>query len=60
MGAYSPAPVVTPDIERQVMGEIVYPTAHAMVAEGMPFRGVLFAGLMIKNGKVGGRAEWAS
>lgn len=51
MGAYSPAPVVTPDIEQQVMEEIVLRTAHAMVSEGTPFRGVLFAGLMIKNGR---------
>jgi hypothetical protein len=60
MGAYSPAPVVTPAMEQQVMDTIVVPTAKAMVAEGAPFRGVLFAGLMIKNGKVrrggGGRA----
>lgn len=35
----------------QVMDQIVLPTAHAMVSEGCPFRGVLFAGLMIKNGK---------
>jgi phosphoribosylamine--glycine ligase len=36
----------------QVMDEIVFATAKAMVSEGIPFRGVLFAGLMIKNGKV--------
>lgn len=36
----------------QVMDEIVYRTAHGMAAEGMPFRGTLFAGLMIKDGKV--------
>ena len=52
MGAYSPAAVVTPEIEAQVMDEIVLRTAKAMVSEGTPFRGVLFAGLMIKNGKV--------
>lgn len=52
MGAYSPAPVVTPDIEQQVMHEIVQRTADALVSEGCPYRGVLFAGLMIKNGKV--------
>lgn len=51
MGAYSPAPVVTAEIEEQVMREIVEPTAKAMLAEGRPFRGVLFAGLMIKDGK---------
>ena len=53
MGSYSPAPVLTPEIERQAMEELVYPTARGMCAEGTPFRGVLFAGLMIKDGKVG-------
>ena len=52
MGAYSPAPVVTPELEQQVMHEIVQRTADALVSEGCPYRGVLFAGLMIKNGKV--------
>jgi phosphoribosylamine---glycine ligase len=52
MGAYSPAPVVTPAVEEQVMEQIVRRTAKAMVAEGCPFRGVLFAGLMIKDGQV--------
>lgn len=47
MGAYSPAPVVTPEIERRVMAEIIEPTVAAMAARGMPFKGVLFAGLMI-------------
>lgn len=50
MGAYSPAPVFTPEIEAQVMRDIVQATADAMDAEGTPFRGVLFAGLMIKDG----------
>jgi phosphoribosylamine--glycine ligase len=47
MGAYSPAPVVTADIHKQVMDEIIFPTARALVAAGAPFCGVLFAGLMI-------------
>ncbi len=47
MGAYSPAPVVTPEIDRRVMEEIVRPTLAAMRAMGAPFKGVLFAGLMI-------------
>ena len=47
MGAYSPAPVVTSEIERQVMERIVQPTLDTMRAEGMPFTGVLFVGLMI-------------
>ncbi|WP_296710005.1 phosphoribosylamine--glycine ligase [Rhodoblastus sp.] len=47
MGAYSPAPVVTDAIVAQVMREIIVPTVAAMKAEGCPFKGVLFAGLMI-------------
>jgi phosphoribosylamine--glycine ligase len=47
MGAYSPAPVMTPALERQVMAEIINPTLATMARRGAPFRGVLFAGLMI-------------
>jgi phosphoribosylamine--glycine ligase len=47
MGAYAPAPVLTPELERQAMDEIVRPTARAMVAAGTPFNGVLYAGLML-------------
>jgi phosphoribosylamine--glycine ligase len=47
MGAYSPAPVVTTAIEAQVIAEIIRPTMAAMMAEGAPFKGVLYAGLMI-------------
>ncbi len=47
MGAYSPATVLTPELERRAMDEIVRPTVAAMAAEGMPFIGVLFAGLML-------------
>jgi len=47
MGAYSPAPVLTPVIERQVMERIVVPTVNAMRAAGTPYQGVLYAGLMI-------------
>ncbi len=47
MGAYSPAPVVTPAIEARVMAEIIRPTVDAMAKRGTPFKGVLFAGLMI-------------
>jgi phosphoribosylamine--glycine ligase len=50
MGAYSPAPVMTPEMEARVMAEIVEPTIRAMAARGTPFRGVLFAGLMITDG----------
>ncbi len=47
MGAYSPAPVVTADICARVMQEIVQPALHGMKARGMPYKGVLFVGLMI-------------
>ncbi len=47
MGAYSPAPIVDAAISAQVMREIVLPTLAAMKAMGMPFKGVLYAGLMI-------------
>ncbi|MEP9378922.1 phosphoribosylamine--glycine ligase [Aquabacter sp. CN5-332] len=47
MGAYSPAPVLTPELEARAIREIVVPTAKAMVALGAPFRGVLYAGLML-------------
>jgi phosphoribosylamine--glycine ligase len=47
MGAYSPAPVLTAELERRAMDEIVLPTARAMAAAGMPFSGVLYAGLML-------------
>ena len=47
MGAYSPAPVMTPELCQRTMDEIVLPTVAAMAADGMPFKGVLFAGLMI-------------
>jgi phosphoribosylamine--glycine ligase len=47
MGAYSPAPVMTPDLSRRAMDEIVLPTVRAMQAKGTPYRGVLYAGLMI-------------
>ena len=52
MGAYSPAPVVTPRLHAQVMREIILPTIHGMAADGIPFSGFLYAGLMIDaNGK---------
>jgi phosphoribosylamine--glycine ligase len=49
MGAYSPAPVMTPEMCKQVLERIVEPTVRAMKLRGMPFKGVLYAGLMIKN-----------
>lgn len=47
MGAYSPAPVCTPEIEDRILKEILEPTMKAMEAEGAPYKGVLFLGLMI-------------
>jgi len=47
MGAYSPAPVVTPEVHARVMREIVEPTVAGMIADGTPFTGFLYAGLMI-------------
>ena len=47
MGAYSPAPVMTPDMTARTMDEIIRPTLKAMKAMGCPYKGVLFAGLMI-------------
>ena len=47
MGAYSPAPVLSEDLQRQVMREIVEPTVRTMAAEGTPYSGVLYAGLML-------------
>jgi phosphoribosylamine--glycine ligase len=47
MGAYSPAPIMTPAMNQRVMDEIIHPTVRAMKALGAPFKGVLFAGLMI-------------
>ena len=47
MGAYSPAPCVTPEIHARVMREIILPTVKGMAADGMPFTGFLYAGLML-------------
>jgi phosphoribosylamine--glycine ligase len=49
MGAYSPAAVVTPEIEARVMREIIGPTVAAMAARGTPYVGVLYAGLMLTS-----------
>jgi phosphoribosylamine--glycine ligase len=46
MGAYSPAPVATPELERDIMNLIVKPAVQGLAAEGRPFKGVLFAGIM--------------
>ena len=47
MGAYSPAPVVTPEVERRILKEVIEPTLRGMASEGAPFIGFLYAGLMI-------------
>ena len=47
MGAYSPAPVVTPDIEQKIMQQVIWPTLEGMRADGHPYLGFLYAGLMI-------------
>ncbi|MFK7161767.1 phosphoribosylamine--glycine ligase [Marinospirillum sp. MEB164] len=47
MGAYSPAPVVTPEVHQRVMEEVIWPTVRGMAAEGHPYTGFLYAGLMI-------------
>jgi phosphoribosylamine---glycine ligase len=50
MGAYSPAPVLTHELEQRVLDEVIHPTVQGMVAEGRPFSGLLYAGLMIVDG----------
>lgn len=47
MGAYSPAPVVTAEVHQRIMDEVIYPTVRGMAAEGLPYKGFLYAGLMI-------------
>ncbi len=47
MGAYSPAPVVTPAVHARIMREIILPTVHGMAADGVPYTGFLYAGVMI-------------
>lgn len=49
MGAYSPAPVVTPEVHRRIMDQIIYPTVKGMSDEGHPYTGFLYAGLMIDD-----------
>ena len=49
MGAYSPAPIMTDALHQQVMERIIYPTVKAMAAEGKPYQGVMYAGLMVDD-----------
>jgi len=51
MGAYSPAPVVTEDVHKKIMDRVILPAVQGMAAEGHPYKGVLYAGLMIKDGE---------
>ena len=51
MGAYSPAPILTEDLQARVMAEIIQPTVEEMARRGTPFQGVLYAGLMIRDGR---------
>lgn len=51
MGAYSPPPVMTPELEARIRSEIVEPMLQGLVAEGTPFMGVLFIGLMVSDGE---------
>jgi phosphoribosylamine--glycine ligase len=47
MGAYSPAPVVTPELERRIMDEVVHPTLSGLRSDGIDYRGFLYAGLIV-------------
>jgi phosphoribosylamine--glycine ligase len=51
MGAYSPPPVVTPEVEQRILREVVEPTVRGLAADGLDFRGTLFIGLMIEDGQ---------
>ncbi len=51
MGAYSPAPVLSQEVERRAMEEIIRPTIDEMARRGIPYTGVLYAGLMIRDGQ---------
>ncbi|MGH1466311.1 MAG: phosphoribosylamine--glycine ligase [Cognatishimia sp.] len=51
MGAYSPAPVLSPELEQKALDEIVKPTMAEMAKRGTPYQGVLYVGLMIKDGQ---------
>jgi phosphoribosylamine--glycine ligase len=51
MGAYSPPPVVTPEVERKIIAKVIEPTVRGFQADGIDFRGALFVGLMIDQGE---------
>src|SRR5262249_99235 len=49
MGAYSPAPVVTPQVHARIMREVIEPTVRGLAADGMPYVGFLYAGIMVAS-----------
>jgi phosphoribosylamine--glycine ligase len=51
MGAYSPAPVVTPELEKKIMDRVMNPVLRGMKDEGVTFKGILYAGIMIRDGE---------
>ncbi len=51
MGTFSPNPIITPELEREILETIIKPTVKGLKQEGIPYRGILYAGLMIVNGK---------
>ena len=51
MGAYSPAPIITPEFEKMIVETIMKPVIYGMGADGIKFRGILYAGLMIRDGR---------
>ena len=52
MGAYSPAPIVTPQLHQKIMNEVITPTIEGMKKDGIEFTGFLYAGLMIENNEI--------
>ena len=52
MGAYSPAPIVTEEIHKKILDEVMYPTMNGLINEGSPYLGFLYAGLMIKDNEI--------
>ena len=52
MGAYSPAPIVTNELHKKILDEVMYPTMKGLIKEGSPYLGFLYAGLMIKDNKI--------
>ena len=52
MGAYSPAPIVTNELHKKILDEVMYPTMEGLIKEESPYLGFLYAGLMIKDNKI--------